>query len=174
MINFGEVKSLMIPEGEVQNITIGGVPVWEWSKNYTNLVPTAVDLNDAVFNGCGYQDDVYLSSTDWQSVSSDAACVTTGWMPFAYLVGDEMPAIYVKGATIDTSTSHIRGAFYNASKSPAWAWQNSSRDVITVEQLGTDYYKLMLTKTSLNLHYMRFSFIGTGENLVVTVGEPIE
>lgn len=162
---------MTIPEGEVQRLSIGDRTVWERPNTYTNLVPTATDKDGNII-GC--QNGVYLSSTDWDTVTSDAACVTTGYMPFAYTANDGMPTVYVKGVTIDTSKSHVRGCFYNASKSPAWAWASSTRANVEVEQLGDRYYKLTLTQTRLNLGYMRFSFLGTGENLIVTVDEPIE
>lgn len=142
-------------------------------SKYTNLVPTseAADSTEP-YNGIGYKDGVYLSSSGGDS--SDTACVATGYIPFTWTTGT---VIYVKGAQV-TNASHVRIYGYSTKGSTplnsACASGPTLSTYFTVEELENgNYYKLTLIGTTV-AKYLRLSLVGTGENLIVTVNEPIE
>lgn len=152
----------------------------EGTPNYTNLVPTSIDADGSIFNGVGYQNGKYLSSSDLRLLSDDANYVATGFIPYALNEDGTAPEIYVKGVTISTA-SHVRmatfqyadGAFstmiatYGGSGNYAWG------TYFAFEQLGDLYYRITCLDTSKVKTHVRFSFLGVGSDLVVTVGEPI-
>lgn len=149
------------------------VPTWG-KKGYTNLVPTsqAADSTEP-YNGTGYKNGVYLSSSGGDS--TDTACVATGYIPYDAWVGGNV--LYVKGADV-TATSHVRIYGYAskgaAPNNSAVCTGSNLETYFTVETLGDSYYKLTHKNTANAVAYLRLSLVGTGENLIVTVNEPIE
>lgn len=146
----------------------------------TNLVPTSLDpsTGTGVFNADntpGYKNGTYISGAN---SPADAACVSTG----AILMGSNVQTIYIKGATWDTTKSHVR--FYAGSlgsmNSYAVKADGSGEPFskyFAAETLGENYYKWTLTNTGKNQlrgRYYRLSLVGTGENLIITHDEPIE
>lgn len=146
----------------------------------TNLVPTSLDpsTGTSVFNADntpGYKNGTYISGAN---SPTDAACVSTG----AILMGSNVQAIYIKGATWDTTKSHVR--FYagsigsmNSYAVKADGSGESLSKFFVAETLGENYYKWTLTtngKNTLHGRYYRLSLAGTGENLIITHDEPIE
>lgn len=143
------------------------------SYNVNNLVNVAEEATStALYNGKGYKDGVYCSSSGGDS--TDSACVSTGYIPYEW---KESNVIYIRGAAL-TSTSHVRIYGYTekggAPASSTTASGPTLSTYFTVEELesGT-YYKLTPTGSKATT-YIRFSLIGTGENLIITVNEPIE
>lgn len=149
---------------------------------YTNLVPTSIDPSTGSiygedYNGDGtpdgYKNGYYASGA---TEKEDAACVLTGIIPYG---NDSTTPIYIKGADI-TDTSHCRIITFNATKSVSIqsAYGTALATYFTVETLGTSYYKVTPTQALLDsagqTDYLRFSLIGTGENLIITLNEPIE
>lgn len=60
-MNFANVKSLKIPEGEVKEIRVGGVLLWK--SGYTNLVPLSTTEDDkTIYNGVGYKNGYRIRS----------------------------------------------------------------------------------------------------------------
>lgn len=143
----------------------------------TNLVPTSLDpiTGTSIFNGCGYKNGTYVSGAN---SATDATCVSTG----AILMGSDVQAIYIKGATWDTTKSHVR--FYagsigsmNSYAVKADGSGESLSNYFVAETLGENYYKWTLTttgKNSLRGRYYRLSLVGTGDNLIITHDQPIE
>lgn len=146
----------------------------------TNLVPTSLDpsTGTSVFNAGntpGYKNGTYISGA---SSPADATCVSTG----AILMGSDVQAIYIKGATWDTTKSHVR--FYagsigsmNSYAIKADGSGESLSNFFVAETLGENYYKWALTtggKNSLRGRYYRMSLVGTGDNLIITHDQPIE
>lgn len=138
----------------------------------TNLVPTSQEQNStAVYNGVGYKNGVYASET---GDGTDASCVSTGWIPYTWSPDN---VIYVRGASI-TTASHVRFYGWNNKttvndKCYATGTKGLSNH-FTVEELDTEYYKLTPLISVTDVQYIRISLIGTGENLIITVNEPIE
>lgn len=143
--------------------------------NVTNLVSTSQEMGStAVYNGVGYKDGYYLSSEGGEGV--DSTCVVTGYIPFDW-VKDSV--IYIRGATV-SSASHVRIYGYsgkvNTPSAATFASGPTLETYFTVEQpegAEVDYYKLTVKNTKAST-YLRISVIGKGENLIVTVNEPIE
>ena len=158
-------------------VDIGKLVLEEPAEVSPNLVVTSVGSDGQIYNGAGYRDGYYASSSG-MSDSSDSACVVTGLIP--NVLKSTSDSIYVKGATLDISQSHVRfagftnastilGAIYNASN-----WTNR----FNIETLGDNYYKLTPTDNFVssgyaNCEYFRMSLVGTGENLVISKN-PIE
>jgi hypothetical protein len=149
------------------------VPTWG-KLGYTNLVPTseAADSTEP-YNADGYKNGVYLSSNGGDS--EDETCVATGYIPYTWATQN---SIYVKGAEV-SSASHVRIYGYSAKGSaPVGSATCSGPNLstyFTVEELGANYYRLTpLSSNATGVVYLRLSLIGTGENLIVTVNEPIE
>lgn len=163
--------------------------------NYTNLVPKAEDAaGTGIYNGVGYKNGIYLSSSGGTSYdSSDANYTATGWIPYKVKSDGTFPSIYIKGLDW-VAESHSRLYFYylnNGVKNIIYG-VNSNLNIIgsntnltnmfTVTDLGDKYWKLTPTSTmngmdtamSTPITWLRLSLKGKGENLIVTIDEPIE
>lgn len=154
-------------------VTVSEVP------NYTNLVPTSLAwLEDGIYNGTGYKDGVYYSSS---SLNSDTNYTSTGLIEMqADASGGTVP-IYIKGCEVN-SESHCRLTIFDASKTKK-AQMNGflagGERYGTVTTLDTNYYRLDLCDMESyygfadESFYVSFSVKGSGANLVVTAGEEI-
>ena len=143
---------------------------------YTNLVTTSIDpATDEVYNGVGkgYKNDVY-GSGNGEGSSPDTDCVLTGLI--AYGNGITTP-IYIKGAEI-TTASHCRILGFDMNKQCYFqaAAGSAIMTYFAVETLADKYYRVTPITSAINsqIDYLRFSLIGEGENLIITIGEPIE
>ena len=164
--------------------------------NYTNLVPTAQEVDSAApYNGAGYHDGKYLSTGGSPFEGSDSACVLTGNIPYVISATGLPKTIYIKGAAWE-AISHCRMCFFVENKKsicgPMITGNGSGNAALskyfTVETLGDKYIKLTpiastsgthskLVETvanSANARFVRFSLKGTGANLIITLDEPIE
>lgn len=156
------------------------------ASGYTNLVPTSQDFDStAVLNGTGYMDGYYASSSS-PYYGADTDCVITGWIPnHNFTKTNVPPTLYIKGAGIDSTNSHCR-IQYSSDKQNIGGAQGSNIPVYyTVEELGDLYYRLTPvmrddgysqlghTYGDTVSGYVRFSLLGTGENLIVTFDEEI-
>lgn len=138
----------------------------------TNLVLSSEAQDSTnIYNGIGYKNGVYASEN---GDGTDASCVATGWIPYTWSPNN---VIYVRGAAI-TSESHVR--FYgfdtktHVHGSCYAAGSNGLSNYFNIEEIEeNEYYKLTPLKTVTEVKYIRISLIGTGENLIVTVNEPI-
>lgn len=144
--------------------------------NDKNLVTTSIDpATGEVYNGKGYKNDVY-GSGDGEGSSPDTACVLTGLIAYG---NERSDPIYIKGADV-TTDSHCRILGFNASKQANFqaAYGSAITTYFTVEKLDDKYYKvtpiLSAMQSGAFLDYLRFSLIGEGEDLVITIDEPIE
>lgn len=79
-MDFANLKSLTIPEGEVAEITCNGVLLWK--GGYTNLVPLSTEADGkTIYNGgLGYKDGYRIRSGGAEGTSAQAVC--TGFIPF--------------------------------------------------------------------------------------------
>lgn len=169
----------------------------EWDvvvyAEYTNLVPTAVTpvsaegdaLPTEIWNGVGYQNDTRISGLG--SRPAAAGYVTTGIIQWREAAGAfaNLKPIYVKGASLDTTLSYVRmciitnvdEAGVKAAGIPVGGASQTWTKFFTIETLGDQYYKLTPIESGLaswyNVRYFQMSLYGTGENLIITVDEPI-
>lgn len=152
------------------------------SDAWTNRVleaKTAVGGTE-IYNTVGYMDGKYVSGNG--AFGTDAATTATGFIPYS-MTSTSAPVIYIKGITLDTSVnSHCRIYFSSANKEADNNFVISAYG--TLEVLGEKYYKLTLNKGSDGVidAYTNFgafvafrvSGVGSGEDLIVTLDEPIE
>lgn len=177
------------------NVAITAVAVKHTS--YTNLVPTSLAPDGTVFNnGLGYKNGVRISSSGPSSDSSSATAVSTGFMAYTIPATGLPGTIYIKGVTLQ-DVSNQRLYFSKDRQSYIRLYlegnyttgANALSTYYTVETLGTQYYRLtpkpsgdssVLAEQSVGgdatttAQYMRWSFVGTGENLVITVNQEID
>ena len=74
-MDFANLKSLTIPEGEVAEITCNGVLLWK--GGYTNLVPLSTEADGKTIynNGLGYKNRYRVRSSGAEAASNTSACV---------------------------------------------------------------------------------------------------
>lgn len=152
---------------------------------YTNIVPTSQAIDgEGIFNETGYMDGYYASSVS-PYYGADAACVLTGWIPHIYSGSVAPQTLYIKGVTIDVTNSHCRIQLSPDKTSINGAQGTSISQYYVVEELDPQYYRLtpvFRDNGDSEIHsyfpdssgYIRFSLLGTGENLIITFNEPIE
>ena len=189
-MDFSTVKKIVIPEGEVKQIAVGGTVLW---KAFTNQVPISTDTDGSIFNGTGYIENRRLSSSGNMSGSAQNGSVTTGFIPFPD--GDKT-VIRIKG--VDWLNAYdIVGSgfyyivFYDASKkstgdygsliaAPATDIRHiftPTRDANGVETItfntayGTTNSLLQYIRN--NAKYIRITAHGKGADFIVTVNEEI-
>ena len=160
-------------------------------SDYINVLKTAytpptansvTPIDTSVFDGIGYRNGARLSG--W-SLPTAADYVATGIIKWRDTPGafSGLKPIYIKGATLDTSKSYVRanilqinnGGLYLAQYvTDAATWTK----VFTIETLGENYYKLTPIEGGFggwyNTCYIQFSLFGKGDNLIITIDEPIE
>lgn len=141
---------------------------------YTNLVPTAVDSSGAP---APYTDGQMLSSSG--AVSDNPSFTTTGFIPFD---GGANHIYRIGGESITWNEYGSRIAWYNADFS-------LKGSLVSYERIGSSiYYPTKVEdanaaaafSTDANVAppqgaaYFRVSAKGSGENLIITLDEPIE
>ena len=163
------------------NCTITQRPTY----NITNIVPTLESTNStAPFDGVGYRNNAYISSSS-NAESSHNGFVLTGLIPITVTTANAS-IIYVRGVTIDTSNTYTRLSIYDSNKQiKATHHSTNIAQYYITEELSEQYYKLTpayaastgntrLSGYGTGTLYVRFSFTGVGENLVMTLDQPIE
>lgn len=147
--------------------------------NCTNLVTTSIDpATGEVYNGCGYKDDVYGSGAGEGSTAAPDF-VLTGLIAYG---NDRTAPIYIMGADVDTSNSRCRILGFTSSREVSFqsASGNNISTYFNVDIIDVVDKYYMLTPTSAFktatgfTDYLRFSLIGEGKNLIITIDEPIE
>lgn len=175
------------------NIVITATAVAEQTTpSYTNLVPTLADLadpnNGTVYNGVGYYNGAYLTTTKGSAApyyknTNGTTHVVTGFIP--YTANTQKP-IYVKGVTYDSSSSYSRMGYHDTNyegvrSTPKFSEANFT-NCFSVETLNSDntYFKIVPKDASTinskfpRMSHIAFSFKGTGNNMIITLDEPIE
>lgn len=198
-MDFSTLKVLTIPEGEVEKIEKNGVVLWAKiiKPLYTNVLSTALDYDGNIANGgVGYWDGYYLSGnlgTVTNGLSyhgTDSTYFITGSIKYTKEQILALTPLYIKGVEIDTSLSHTRVCTYRDEKDSGTTYRNPCKfsalsPYMTIEKLGDKYYKLTPTENFYDYsyfgnangainNYIRFSFSGSGEGVVITINEPIE
>ena len=190
--NYGAGYDREIPYGGLlSELPASGSPAP--AGEYTNQVPISTEFgrrNNTIFNEVGYRNHTYLVCNDideegWP-YGNDAEYVTTGAIPFTVPSYLTPPVIYIWGAELDEA-DHTRFFIYDSQKFRLVLQATGSefKNYFTIEELGEQYYKLTpipegkasvlfpATNGRAGRGSIAFSLKGTGENLVITVGEPI-
>ena len=184
-MDFANLKSLIISEGEVASITCNDVVLWQ---GYTNQVPISTEIagGTTIFNsGKGYREGYRLSSSGAEKSQSGA--VVTGFIPAKR--GD---IIRMKGATWGTTVSEgycyivaygtNGGKLYHANKHMNSTINNNisnqvgvdlSNSSIITDSNGVTTFNIVWTG-STEIAYIRISATGNGADMIVTINEEIE
>lgn len=157
---------------------------------YVNALATATEPGSTeIYNGKGYKENCYLSSSNVGGVSSVDGHFTSGVI--AWTVNyTNIPEIYILGTTVDFSDNHTRMAVYN--DSGAKTIISNASDIalyFDVIKLDENYYKMKpkyrgTDKTSgVGVSYMchnqgnligfRISLPGTGDDVIISIRNPI-
>lgn len=185
-MDFANLKSLTILEGDVQEIYSGNVLLWK--GGYTNQVPISTEIagGTTIFNsGKGYREGYRLSSSGAEKSQSGA--VVTGFIPAKR--GD---IIRMKGATWGTTVSEgycyivaygtNGGKLYHANKHMNSTINNNisnqvgvdlSNSSIITDSNGVTTFNIVWTG-STEIAYIRISATGNGADMIVTINEEIE
>ena len=192
-VNYGAGYDREVPyaSGLLAETPVSGTPAPEGA--YINQVPISTEFgryNKNLFNEVGYRNHTYLVCNDIDEEAApyghDAQYVTTGAIPFTVPSYRTPPVVYIWGATLDED-DHTRFFIYDSQKYRLVLQATGSefKNYFTIDQLGDQYYRLtpipdgkdsMLfpaTNGRAGRGSIAFSLKGTGENLVITVGEPI-
>lgn len=156
------------------------------ATRYTNLIPSAIDSNNNVYNNIGYKNGYYMSGV---SEHADANCTITGCIPLRSVGSDGIGDKYRIMGVGEPSSSHTRIAFITSafeSKTGADAFLSGSVtigpmgafDLSTETVDGETVYvltqKIKISSSYSNVEYLKFSFDGTdGADLVITCNEAI-
>ena len=131
---------------------------------YTNLVSTAKDSDGSVYNGVGYKDNIYLTSST--GLPTDVSgYVTTGFM--------ELPNefyVYSTNAEWKVGDSYCRLYSYKSDYSIHTGVVGSSMtDILEVTDMGNNItkFKILGVGNWNSRTYIRITFKGIGEGLYI-------
>lgn len=167
-LDFSGVTGIVIPEGNVLKIELGGTLIWK--REPVNLVRTSTDSTGAVYNGgLGYKNNTRLNS-------SAAEAGETGYATCGYIKVKAGDFVRMKGLQWDSSvnTGCYFWTFDSGFTKLKYKRPNGSGSadiIVTSEGNGVTVFKVAAYST--DAAYIRLSAYGTGENLLVTVNEEI-
>ena len=185
---FNNAKTVTFAGKAVAKLELAGKKIWE-AIRFTNQVPISTDTDGSIFNGCGYKENVRLSSSGGISGSAQNGSVTTGFIPFPD--GDKT-IIRMKGVVWKTATAdgygHYYINFYDSSKKflhyTSSETHASAAHILTVtrDANGVETVEFSQTygdsNTNLNnirnkAKYIRINAYGKGADFIVTINEEI-
>ena len=158
---------------------------------FTNVVYSSIDTDGSVYNGgLGYIDNYRINSSN-ELVYFDGGdtnmgpCVTTGYIP---VTPNKTHTIRIAGEGVSgESMNYGRLAFYDANfnlvtkangdVTAPWSWNNltsSAGFTVTEESATVLTVTVNNTSTGYKASYIRICVFGKGENLIVTIDEPVE
>ncbi len=153
--------------------------------DFVNALSTAtVKGGTEIYNGTGYKNDIYVSSSSGGD-SSKVGYVATGVM--SYPVNNVYAhEFFILGADLDTSDTYVRiGLFLEDGTQKACLTGTKIDEKFTVTKLGEKYYKVepLYESGSPTIYTsygsdspivgMRISLIGNGNNLYISMKNPI-
>lgn len=155
------------------------------TSGYTNLVPTATtaDGGTIIFNnGLGYKDGTYISSNNSNPATSESPVTSTGFIALPVYDASSLFTIYVKGISLDYSStspySRCRCYFNRGTNTTQYDLFTDSNNFYDVVKISENYYSITPNSYCFNNYGVftsfRISGVGYGENLIITINEPIE
>ena len=145
-----------------------------WKAGYQNLVPTSIDTDGSIFNGCGYKNGYRVRSSGALGVWENAACTGN----IAVKAGD---LLRFKGG--DWSVASLENCIHYSGEGfvslgsftpqPAYYGFCTSENAVVTESEGAYIHKV---PNNTDIRYVRLSLYGNGThgaNLIVTVNEEI-
>lgn len=178
--------------GYDREISYGAPTPSEPTSPYTNVLKTAytpptenyiTPIDTSALDDVGYRNGARLSG--W-TLSPNADYVATGVIKWRDAPGafSGLKPIYIKGATLDTSKSYVRANLIQLHQETSLYLSGYIQDAttwastFTIETLGEQYYKLTPLESGsagwYNTCFIQFSLYGKGDNLIITIDEPIE
>lgn len=185
VFSFSDYARLIIPEGEVRQITDDSGQVI-WKRGYINEVRRSINTDGTIYNGTGYKNRYRIRSGGAEGAQDDAAC--TGFIP---VKGGDIIRIsgcdFARNTTsnainvADTSFSNIgqmtpsyAGSGYGIF-APGAAYQSYCYNkAVTQEKAGV--WKWTVPPAASGVAYIRVSGYGWdhGANMIVTINEEID
>ena len=177
---FSDLKKLVIPEGEVNKITVGGVTIWENMKNWVKFSTEADGVT--IYNGgLGYKNGYRVRSGGAEGTTDRGSC--TGFIPlkagdtvrlsgYNALYNDGSNAINVFNASkenigqaVANTPTHGYGIFETQYKAYGWA---------SITQNPTGVY-VWVAPPHADIAFMRVSgyTLADGSKMIVTVNQEI-
>lgn len=174
-MDFQTVKKISIPEGNVKSITEKSSGAVLWKAGYQNLVPTSIDTDGSIFNGCGYKNGYRVRSSGAVAGVENAAA--TGYIPVK--AGDTLRLRGGDwGKPVTNNCVHYSGEGFASLGSftpqPAYYGICTSQNAVMTEVDGVYTH---VVPNDADIRYVRISMYGVGidgKNLVVTVNEEIK
>lgn len=179
---FSDLKKLVIPEGEVNKITVGGVTIWENMKNWARFSTEADGVT--IYNGgIGYKDGYRVRSGGAEGTTDRGSC--TGFIPlkagdtvrlsgYNALYNDATNAINVFNASkenIGQAAANVPsngyGIFGNGNAYDSYGWAS-------VTQNPTGVY-VWVAPPHADIAFMRVSgyTLADGSKMIITVNQEI-
>jgi hypothetical protein len=181
-MDFSQVKSLTIPEGEVVQIAAGDTILWKAGP--TNLVPLSTEADGkTIYNGGkGYKDGYRIRSGGNEAEQKISAC--TGYIP--YKKGDKL---YIYPPFIGRNTDNAIN-FYNSAfeclgqitdSGAAYGFCNSTFKTKVVNGVSVLDISAVTVSGVNNVAFVRithyieegFSTITSGAEMIITKNEEI-
>lgn len=179
---FSDLKKLVIPEGEVNKITVGGVTMWENMKNWARFSTEADGVT--IYNGgLGYKDGYRVRSGGAEGTTDRGSC--TGFIPlkagdtvrlsgYDALYNDAANAINVFNASkenigqaVSNIPTHGYGIFEYGSTYSSFGWAS-------ITQNPTGVY-VWVAPPHADIAFMRVSgyTLADGSKMIITVNQEI-
>lgn len=173
------------------SVTMGGVDISASAVSGNNIsianvtgeivitaLASAVGYTN-ILNTVGYYNDMYLSAGYGMKTS------TTGDVTTGYITVDDVSekTVYIKGYSGAAGASHTRLRLQATNENTEYVSEingflGAAQSWYTVKSIGTGYYSVTFGKLKNYFstgEYMRMCFTATkGENLIITIDEPIE
>ena len=162
-------KQYVLPDGYLYGHI--SVPIYD----VTNQLSIATDTDGTVFDGCGYRDHARIRGV--LEIGEAEGTFVTGFMPIRK--GD---TVYFNAACFDPQfeSAHVcHTVFYNADRqiissvSMRESLESAFEVVETNEEGQILAMKLREGMTAEEISYIRLTLIGTGQDKIVTVNEPL-
>ena len=174
---FSDVKKLVIPEGEVSKIMVGGVTIWENMKNWARFSTEADGVT--IYNGgIGYKNGYRVRSGGTEGEDSNTTC--TGFIPLK--AGD---VVRMSGYNVTIVGSQNAINVYNANKENiGQAAANAVHGIFSTTYTSYGWSSVVENPSGVyswvapphsDIAFMRVSGFtyGKGENMIITVNQEI-
>ena len=172
-LNFSQLKHLNVDGIELIRISIGA---------YNNLIPSAIDTDGSIFNGCGYINGYRLSSSG--ALKTQENTITTGFIPYTQncaitMLGVNFTKGYVNGYHYLTffdknfnKLCHLQ-LYFNSSGSYSVSASgnpgiNASTSIISSDEYMCTTIKPVFNASTSNIAYFRINGNGNGSSMIVS------
>lgn len=180
-LDFSQLKSLIIDGVELNQLYI---------SNYNNLISSAIDTNESIYNGCGYIEGYRLSSSG--ALKEQSNTITSGFIPCAATSIIRIAGVvwlhninyntYNYLAYYDSNFTLLGSINVNYDSGGTFLHLHgnlaidTSQSIITADENGCTTFQIVFEEGQdpSNIAYFRINGIGQGSNMVVTVDKEIQ